>query len=96
LPESLCVCEIACHDGDFAALQAVGASVQHERVMTDPPCRLISTFDGRRVLMLRAKHKSSIGGTVPAPKLVSEVKRGLLTWPVPADLDVLQQTPDWA
>ena len=35
---------------------AVGASGQRERVMTDLPYRLVFTFDGKRVLMLRAKH----------------------------------------
>ncbi len=42
--------------GQMPSAWAVGASGQHERVMTDLPCRLVFSFDGKRVLMLRAKH----------------------------------------
>jgi len=42
--------------GQMPMAWAVGASGQHERVMTDLPYRLVFTFDGKRVLMLRAKH----------------------------------------
>ncbi len=42
--------------GEMPLAWAVGASGQHERVMTDLPYRLAFSFDGKRVLMLRAKH----------------------------------------
>ncbi len=42
--------------GQLPRAWAVGASGQHERVMTDLPYRLVYSFDGKRVLMLRAKH----------------------------------------
>ena len=42
--------------GQMPLAWAIGASGQHERVMTDLPYRLVFSFDGKRVLMLRAKH----------------------------------------
>jgi len=42
--------------GQMPLAWAVGASGQHERIMTDLPYRLVFSFDGKRVLMLRAKH----------------------------------------
>ena len=42
--------------GQMPLAWAVGASGQPERVMTDLPYRLVFSFDGKRVLMLRAKH----------------------------------------
>ncbi len=42
--------------GEMPLAWAVGASGQHERVMTDLPYRLVFSFDGKRVLMLRVKH----------------------------------------
>lgn len=42
--------------GQMPLAWAVGASGQHERVMTVQPCRLVFSFDGKRALMLRAKH----------------------------------------
>ena len=42
--------------GQMPSAWTASASGQHERVMTDPPCRLVFSFDGKRVLMLRVKH----------------------------------------
>jgi predicted ABC-type ATPase len=40
--------------------------------------------------------EAPIGRAVPDPNLVFEMERGRLTWPSPADLEALRQTPDWA
>ena len=42
--------------GQTTLAWAVGTSGQHEWVITDIPNRLVFTFDGKRVPMLRAKH----------------------------------------
>jgi predicted ABC-type ATPase len=56
------------------------------------------------VLMPRLTHlqvydnsaEAAVGGPIPDPVLVLEVREGRLVWPAPDDADSLRRTPDWA